>query len=358
MPKAYVQELVNVVRKHQPNALISGRAGHNLGDYQTLGDMEVPHHNVGGLWESVDTTNDSWAYAWYDINWKTPKKILHRLTSCVARGGTYMLNVGPDGTGAIPKRAQESLREAGAWIKRYPQVVYNVEASPWKHALPWGDVTKKENALFLTVFEWPNSGKLYLPGLKTAPKSAMLFKEGKQVPLTFTNDGEWLILDLPFSAPEKLVSVIQLDFDTEPQATSTFAVDPEHGTEIHAEFCQVKGATIIKDRWMEKFGEWICEYPATEWETNGKATWEVEVLHPGEHQVSLKYAGKDRLVWSVEIEGGEKIQNQQNASHNYQQFPIGWLSFPEKGTYKIHVSCIEGNTKSAKLKSIFLKPIE
>ena len=30
---------------------------------QTLGDMEVPHHNIEGLWESVDRTNDSWAYA-------------------------------------------------------------------------------------------------------------------------------------------------------------------------------------------------------------------------------------------------------------------------------------------------------
>jgi alpha-L-fucosidase len=39
---------VDVVRKNQPKALVSGRAGHDLGDYQTLGDMEVPHHNVEG----------------------------------------------------------------------------------------------------------------------------------------------------------------------------------------------------------------------------------------------------------------------------------------------------------------------
>ena len=76
MEKEYVQQLVDIVRKNQPRALVSGRAGHNLGDYQTLGDMEVPHHNVEGMWESVDTTNDSWAYAWYDENWKSPKEIL------------------------------------------------------------------------------------------------------------------------------------------------------------------------------------------------------------------------------------------------------------------------------------------
>jgi len=61
MPKHYVEELVQVVRKNQPNALVSGRAGHGLGDYQTLGDMEIPHVNEEGMWETVDTTNDSWA---------------------------------------------------------------------------------------------------------------------------------------------------------------------------------------------------------------------------------------------------------------------------------------------------------
>jgi len=58
MPKTYVQQLVDVVRKNQPHALVSGRAGHGLGDYDTLGDMEVPSGNVEGLWESVDTTTD------------------------------------------------------------------------------------------------------------------------------------------------------------------------------------------------------------------------------------------------------------------------------------------------------------
>lgn len=54
--------------------------------------MEVPNRNVGGLWEAVDTSNDSWGYAWYDQNWKSLKEILHQLIACVARGGTYMLN--------------------------------------------------------------------------------------------------------------------------------------------------------------------------------------------------------------------------------------------------------------------------
>ena len=46
-----------------------------------------------------------------------------------------------------------SLRKAGEWIHRYPQVVYGTDPSPWDHALPWGDVTTKGQKLFLSVFE-------------------------------------------------------------------------------------------------------------------------------------------------------------------------------------------------------------
>ncbi|MDR1369367.1 MAG: alpha-L-fucosidase, partial [Dysgonamonadaceae bacterium] len=167
IPEKYARELVDVVHRNQPVALVSGRVGYNLGDYQTLGDMEVPLENVEGLWESVDVTNDSWGFAWYDENWKTPKQILTVLLSTIARGGTLMMNVGPDGLGRIPEAARQSLSSAGKWIVRYPQAVYGTGASPWNHALPWGDVTVKDNRMYLTVFEWPETGELWLPGLQS-----------------------------------------------------------------------------------------------------------------------------------------------------------------------------------------------
>lgn len=354
MEKKYVQQLVDVVRRYQPKALVSGRAGHDLGDYQTLGDMEVPHRNIEGLWESVDTTNDSWAYAWYDQNWKTPKEILRRLISCVARGGTYMLNVGPDGTGAVPARASRSLREAGVWIHRYPQVVYGTDASPWGRAMPWGDVTVKGRRLFLSVFDWPESGRLYLPGLQTAVQSARLLGVGEAAVHRTLNG--WTVFELPPRAPEELVSVIEVELAGLPEADPVFGLDPAIETELLAQFAAVDGAAVVKDRWMEKFGEWVCVYPVSAWTPGGRAVWEVDVLAPGDYRVGLKYTGTGRLAWQVGIEGGEQIQNQQNASHNYQEFPIGWLNFPAAGRYRVFVSCLEGNAAAAELESIRFTP--
>jgi hypothetical protein len=75
MKKEYVVELANRVRELQPNAMMSSRVGHGMGDYSSNGDMEVPTKNIEGLWEICDTNTDSWSYAWYDNNFKSPKEI-------------------------------------------------------------------------------------------------------------------------------------------------------------------------------------------------------------------------------------------------------------------------------------------
>ena len=357
MPKHYVEKLVEVVHKNQPGALVSGRAGHELGDYQTLGDMEVPIVNVDGLWESVDTTNDSWAYAWYDENWKSPKQILERLVACVARGGTYMLNIGPRGDGSVSARCATALRHAGDWIARYPQVIYDVQGSPWKHSMPWGDVTQKDNVLFLTVFEWPASGELYLPNIEQDVQEARLLLGSDSIELLCQRRGKHVVVQVPAKAPESLVSVIKLTFSEKPTVDPLLTLDPEAMTELAVEFADVNGVKKSEKRWMEKFGEWKRIVHGHDFGADADLSWEVDVLVPGEYQVSLNYAGEGRLVWHVGIDGGESIQNQQDSSHNYQTFPIGWLNFPKNGRYRVSVQCLEGDVEKASLHAILFDAV-
>jgi alpha-L-fucosidase len=189
MPKELVAELGDYVRKAQPNALLCSRIGHGMGDYESKGDMEVPPRNIEGLWETCDTTNDSWSYAWYDQNWKDSKEILHRLVSTVGRGGTYLLNIGPDGKGRVPAQAAKYLRKAGEWIARYPRVIYAAGPSPWGWTMPWGDVTTVGNTLNLVVFDWPADGRLWMPGLQTKIAAAGVVVGGKLRPIKWAARG-------------------------------------------------------------------------------------------------------------------------------------------------------------------------
>ena len=357
MPKKYVEQLIEVVHKNQPRAFVSGRAGHGLGDFQSLGDMEVPIENIEGLWETVDTTNDSWAYAWYDENWKSPRTILQRLTSTVARGGTYMLNIGPRGDGSVPERAALALRTSGEWLRSHPDVIYGANPSPWRHALPWGDVTAHGNKLFLSVFNRPASGKLHLPGLKTAIRSARLLKPANAEPVEHHSDAGWTTISLPSSTQDTRVPVVCLELAAPAEVDNTFGIDPDLTTDLDTHFATIKDATREGRRWMEKFGEWKHAVEVSAWKPGGSATWEIDVRKPGLYRIDLTYSGNGRLVWRVDAGDSGFAQNQQNSSSIHQKFPIGWIEFNHAGRQKISVSCIEGETASAALRELHITPL-
>lgn len=352
IPKEHVEKLIKEVRKNQPNALVSGRVGHGLGDYQTFGDMEIPFSNIDGMWETVDVTNDSWGYAWYDKNWKSPKLILENVISTVARGGTYMLNIGPKGDGSIPEEAVHTLKKAGDWIKKYPQVVYAADPSPWDHRLSWGDITKSGNKLFLSVYDWPDNGKLYLPGLKTDISSAKLHVGESGEKLNYEQQKGWVVFDIPFEKPEEYISVIELELAGAPEVDPTLAIDPNTSLELSTHFAEAINCNKQKKKWMEKFGEWKHIMQVDQWEKDGLVSWEIDVFEPGYYKIELKYAGTQRCVWRVSLGEDEFIQNQQNASHVYHIYDMGWLKIKKAGKHQISVSLVEGDFEKTSLESL------
>lgn len=361
MPKEYVIELANTVRKLQPNAMMCSRVGYGMGDYTAQGDMEVPKQNIEGLWEAPDTNNDSWSYAWYDNNFKSPKEILHRLIETIGRGGTYLLNVGPDGKGEVPEIGAEFLVEAGKWIERYPQVIYGAGPSPWGHALPWGDVTTKGKSLFLSVNEWPQDGKLYLPGLEDQIESINLLNTSDKSKIDFHKSGDWLIMDIPYKAPEELISVIEIKLKVEADKISiktAIGIYPNVKTLLSVKFGDIKNVEEKNIGWMEKFGEWKHVDQVSNWEDNGTVSWTVNVEQPGYYYLELEYKGEGRLVWKTVTDEGILVQNQQAATEKYVFYNMGILEFKTPGKHIITTSLVEGDRKTSSLKSLLLRPIK
>ena len=359
MPKEYVVELANMVRELQPKAMMCSRVGYGMGDYASIGDMEVPTRNVEGLWETCDTNNDSWSYAWYDNNFKSPKIILGRVIETVARGGSYLFNIGPDSNGAIPNIGVEFLEESGNWIKKYPQVVYAAGPSPWGYALSWGDVTTKDKSLFLSVGKWPTDGKLFLPGLNSKVKKISLLEGSKRSKLKFHKENDWLVIEVPYNAPEDLISVIQVELEDEKADVKiNLGIYPNVATRLLTEFGKAEGAEQKNIRWMEKFGEWKHANQVSNWEEYGTVTWEVNVQKPGYYYLDLEYKGDGRLVWKTMTDEGVKVQNQQAATNKYAYRRMGILEFKTAGNHTIKTSLKEGDVKTSSLKSILISPIK
>lgn len=361
MDRKYVETLVGIVRRNQPQALVSGRAGHGLGDYTTFGDMEIPSVNVAGLWETVDVTNDSWGYAWYDTNWKSSRTILQNVISTVSRGGTYMLNVGPKPDGSLPAAAKLILENAGQWIQRNPDVIYAAEPSPWGAALPWGDAVVQGDDILVAIYKWPDEGKIYLPGMAKMKIDEITLRQGKtETPVRYALDAGWLVVDLPDKRPDPMVSILTLKVSDVHLIEQVKGIDPQCETVLPADFAAVVNCKKDKKSWMEKFGEWKHVEQVEGFTDSSYVRWDVEVCNSGYYLVSLNYSGEGRVVWKVVVDGdhSQKIQNQQAAVAKYVSYPMGWLKFDKPGSHQISVSLVEGNAATVSLHAISLKPVE
>ena len=358
MQQSYSQELVDIVRKNQPHALVSSRVGNGLGDYETLGDMEVPVSNHEGRWEGIDVTQVGWGFSKYDNEWKTPDFIVRTLVSTIARGGTWMLNVGPDSSGRIAEMAAAALRKSGEWVHAHPQAVYGAGPSPWGHALPWGDAVVQGDKIELVVFDWPDDGCLWVPGLKSDVKSARL--DGKKK-LKFNSKDGWLCIMVPSARPEPFASVIELTINGPIEVDGTLAADPAMTTVVPVEFADADGCAVKKSGWMEKFGEWKTRNVAQDFSSGSSLTWTMAFKAPGVYNIDLEYLGAendDWVEWHMSVDGKEALIDQHGATVAYAWYPLGWVKVDSPGIHTFTLAPAKGDIPSAKVAAMRITPID
>jgi len=310
MTKEQSQKLVDLTRSLQPKAMINSRIGNGVGDFSTLGDHSLSQVNHPGLWETIDTTNNSWGDAWYDKNWKSGTEILHRLISTVGRGGNYMLNIGPRGNGEVPEMAAKGLRRAGKWLAHSGETIYGAKGSPWGRAQSWGDITVKGNKLYLHVFDWPENGQLHLSGLTNDITSARvlnseapgfiqgLFNEDEGEVTFAKQSSGWTNFTLPSHKPDSLVPVIVVELNGEPEVDNTIGIDPSIKTTLNSVFASCNGCTKKEERWMQKFGDWNYADNLLNWKDNGKGEWKVDVANEGDYFLEVEYSADDVVDFS------------------------------------------------------------
>ncbi len=297
--------LMRKIRRLQPGCLVNSRIGNGLGDYETIGDQEIPRHPRKGLWETIDTHNDTWGFVRHDVNWKSPREIAERLVKVVSRGGNYMLNIGPDGTGRVPELSARILREVGRWLARHGEAIYGAMPSPLP-AAPWGECTARGGTLYLHILQWPADGRLLVPGLGSGATSAKLLGVDSKKSLPLQRHRGYLEIRLPLAPPPVLIPVVAVRIEGAVTSSMRQVVLNGCVNSLPSLSAKLSGCRHDKLSWMEKFGDWKHVECVSGWEVGKKgAAWEFSTVEPGDFYVDIEYAcplESDHSEWRMRVD--------------------------------------------------------
>jgi len=191
--------MIDLVKSIQPNCIISGRIGNELGEYMTTGDNFIPRLPYEGDWELPATLNDTWGFNRYDNNWKNPDDIIRLLLKINSRGGNYLLNVGPDSLGRIPEASIRVLDRVGQFVRENADAIFDTKrVDIYAYELEWAQFTRKDYKLFVHMLQ-PKI-RIELLNVGNRVKRAYLLKDGTELPfkvMTVCEGDSMIEVELP-----------------------------------------------------------------------------------------------------------------------------------------------------------------
>lgn len=346
------QDLKDLVCRLQPQCIISGRLGGGVQtDYMSTGDNVIPATVVTGDWEVPATLNNTWGFKKNDHEWKSAETLTRLLFDISAKGGNYLLNVGPTAEGLIPQASLDILAKVGEWMKVNNECIYGTQASPFKTEFKWGNITQKSGKLYLGFFNWPSSG-FYLEGLKNKVKKVYLLSDKDQKPVHFKElydkktGHHRLNLHLPASAPDKVVSVVVVEIEGNAEVETeifqqadksislpgVLASASKNGKATKLEFTARGGGadwrdTTVSLTWnfqVEKPGTYDVDIISTETGSHGSPVW------VGGQQIKISCAGQS---YDVTIISDRKEYNQRSQYWKLIHTSGGKITFKKPGKY-------------------------
>lgn len=116
--------IAQMAARHQPGILLIDRSVHGEYENYRTPEQQIPDEIPPYPWESCITLGDNWYHTSDKENYKSSAWIVHTLIKIVAKGGNFLLGVGPDKSGELPSEVYQKLAEAGQWIAKNGSAIY------------------------------------------------------------------------------------------------------------------------------------------------------------------------------------------------------------------------------------------
>ena len=201
--------------------------GHLMGDYESGYERRLPDpikdiKVTKWDWEACMTVPENqWGYHkdWSLSYVKTPYEVLQRIVHAVSMGGNMVVNFGPQPDGDFRTEEKELADVIGKWMNKYGEAIYGCGYAGWEKK-DWGFYTKKDNDVYMVVFNVPYSGKLNVKvpnGIKINKANVI---SGKDVKIEEIARNEYNV-DMPLNRPQGPF-VIKLEISSKTDKTDKY----------------------------------------------------------------------------------------------------------------------------------------
>ncbi len=217
------RDLYNYLRSLKPNLIINNRVGkgragmQGMSKYQdAAGDFGTPEQEIlegtsDADWESCMTMNDTWGFKKSDHNWKSAETLIHNLVDIAAKGGNYLLNVGPTAEGRIPAESIDRLAEMGQWLKQNGEAIYATHSLKQYKEGDFVKYTVSKDGKYTYAILTRNPGSSITLKQVVPRKGGTIQLLGHKGKLASTTTTEGTTISLPGTLPGKYAWVLKIE---------------------------------------------------------------------------------------------------------------------------------------------------
>ena len=233
-----------IIRELQPACVINNR-GLDEGDLASPErhfDPAINQHQPFTRPTEYCTSVGAWSWGYKrDEDYFTSKHLCYHLAEIWAKGGNYLLNIGPDGDGRLPPEAEHLLHAIGDWHRRvFAAFTGTTPDFRFCHTANYL-VTRRDHTLYVVCMREPITAALSLLNLASIPTRAICLNHGRDIPISTErlpvygdgNEFHVRLRELPLDIAREEPLIIELHFtEHQPLLRATAAADLDIAQEL------------------------------------------------------------------------------------------------------------------------------